>query len=370
MQNFTFLVLYIGQSLKQPLTELLLSSSSKIGVAVIVSNDYANNDTELTKLHGTHKDADKMFTAFSKLGYAAFHCKNMTYYELTDIIDRIAALLPFTSCKRLVFVFSGYGAPVKLYEDEDSNGEDEDSSGEDKENSGEEDDEDTSGKNPTEDKSGQLHTQEGWTISVAEILDAFGAYKHPKFLLFNLCQTLISGSEWSGHGNFLHLDNFSEGDNFLVAYLALPYRELQSGSLWIELLSKSFQNENNDIKIMLSDVSSTLRELYSSISLFETRFDYKLTDTVNFLAESPSDVPIPLQASITKSMIAKLQEYCQEYQLDDPDYTILPTQRGGGFYCAVTIAGESCNGAIRLDEEEAKESAAETFFQLLITSES
>ena len=367
----------VGQSLNQPLAQLLVSSTSKIGVAQIVSNDYANNDSKLTKLHGTHKDADRMFTAFSKLGYAVFHCKNMTYYELTDIIDRIAVLLPLSSCKRFVFAFSGYGAPDKQLEDKkdsagedkDSGGEDEDSSKRDEDNS-EEEDEDASREQPREDKSGQLCTQEGWTISVAEILDAFGAYQYPKLLLINLCHTLMPGSEWSGHNNFLNLDHFSEDDNFLVAYSALPYRELQTGGLWIELLSKAMQNEDNNVNIILSDISHTLRELYSFIPLFEARFDDRLTDPVNFLAESPTDLPMLLQESTTKSQTAKLQEYCEEHELGDPDFAVIPTQGGGGCYCRVTITGESYNGAIRLDKEEAKESASEVFFQLLLLSKS
>ena len=76
------------------------------------------------------------------------------------------------------------------------------------------------------------------------------------------------------------------------------------------------------------------------------------------------DVPIIPQVSITQSYTAKLQEYCQKLNLSDPNFAVLPTQRGGGFYCTVTIAGESYTGAIRLDEEEAKESAAEEVVQM------
>jgi len=76
----------------------------------------------------------------------------------------------------------------------------------------------------------------------------------------------MPGSEWSGHDNFLNLDHFSEDNNFLVAYSALPYRELQTDGLWIELLSKAMQMK---IKF-LSDIGNTLRELYSSIPFFES----------------------------------------------------------------------------------------------------
>jgi len=64
-----------------------------------------------------------------------------------------------------------------------------------------------------------------------------------------------------------------------------------------------------------------------------------------------------------------LQEYCQKFQLDDPDYTILKTQNGDGFYCKVTIANKLYTGAIRLEEVQAKESVAVEFaVQLLCLS--
>jgi len=73
------------------------------------------------------------------------------------------------------------------------------------------------------------------------------------------------------------------------------------------------------------------------------------------------DVPIIPQVSTKKSCITKLREYCQKWNLSGPDFTVLPTQGGGGFYSTVTIAGESYTGIIRLEEDEAKESAAEEF---------
>jgi len=66
-----------------------------------------------------------------------------------------------------------------------------------------------------------------------------------------------------------------------------------------------------------------------------------------------------------KSPIVKLQKYCQSSQLGDPVFTVLPTPRGDGFYCTVTVAGESYTGAIRLDEGKAKDSAAERVTQFL-----
>jgi len=238
-----------GQPLNHLLMQLSVSSVLKAGVAMIVSNDYTNNDTKLTKLHGPHKDAVEMLTTFSKLGYAVFHCKNMTYYELTDTIDHITALLPIISYKKFVFVFFGNAVLFEQQKDEDSSGEDGDNS--------EEDGQDTV------DMSGQLYTQEGWTISVAEILDYFSAYEHSKLFIFNFCQALISESS---HDKTLTLDDYTKDDNLFVVQSKLSYdQELPASGVWIELLSKAIQNdEDKDIALIINNVSNRLKELQLS----------------------------------------------------------------------------------------------------------
>jgi len=74
--------------------------------------------------------------------------------------------------------------------------------------------------------------------------------------------------------------------------------------------------------------------------------------------------------SQARSYTTKLQEYCRNFQLIDPAYTVLPEKSGGGFYSTVTIAGRSYTGALGLNGEEARESAAaEVAMQLLRLSE-
>jgi len=222
--------LYTDQPLRQLLLQISALPKSNVGVAIIVSNDYAN--TDLPQLTGTHKDAQRMSVAFSKIGYAVFHCKNMRYYELTNILEHIAALLPHISCKNVAFVFSGYAMPGKdLGYDE-------------------------------QDMSGQFYSQDGWILSLAEILDYFETYKHPKLLI---CQSVVSEQEGT---IFLNPDQFSKSENFLVACSSLPLSELQSGSLWIQLLSEAIQKQCGDIMAALNDVNSRIKELYSSTPLF------------------------------------------------------------------------------------------------------
>lgn len=97
---------------------------------------------------------------------------------------------------------------------------------------------------------------------------------------------------------------------------------------------------------------------------------FKHHATQSLWAEVSLDVPILPEETTAISFITELKEYCQKHKLGIPGYKVLPTQRGGGFCCLVTIAGEPYTGAIRLDEEEAKESAAEFAVQKLAAVES
>jgi len=84
----------------------------------------------------------------------------------------------------------------------------------------------------------------------------------------------------------------------------------------------------------------------------------------------PSWPQMAITIPIAKSHTTKLQEYCQRIQLNDPVYTVVPAQNGGGFYSTITIAGKSYTGDLELNEEEARESAAtEVAVQLLRLSE-
>ena len=76
------------------------------GVAFIVANDYSTNQSGL---HGTHRDAEKMSEAFSKLGYEVVPCRDLRQPDLIDFVGKAAAWLCHPSYKCLVFVFSGHG---------------------------------------------------------------------------------------------------------------------------------------------------------------------------------------------------------------------------------------------------------------------
>ena len=247
--------MHIGQRSSQLSLQSSPEQVQKIGLAIIVSNDYTNNEARLAKLHGAHKDADRMFTTFANLGYEVAQYKNVTSFEIISIFNEAATMphLPFYEC--LVFVFCGYGVPIE---------------------------------EPI-DTSGNFYNQEGMTFSLAEILSSkiFTSCRCPKLLFFNLCQDLMLESDWLGPAKFLNPDLFPKRDNVLVASVMLPYRELQSGSLWVELLCEAIQKQDNHITFILNAVSNSLRELYSSLSLFEvSQFVDMLTKPFSFLAGS------------------------------------------------------------------------------------
>ena len=244
-----FSLVYKQDPLKQLSMQLSLSTS-KIRVAVVVSNDYDNNESGLLKLSGTHKDAEKMLATFTELGYAVCHCKNMKIDELTDIVKHIAALLASLSCIKLVVVFSGYGRTNQHYR---------------------------CYKLP-------LYAQDGRTIiGEVQLLDFFASLKCPQLFFFNVCEDSYNKQGWFTH------DFFPKKDNTLVACSILPFKELKSGSLWVELLAEKILTQSKDITILLSDVNNRMNELYSSLRLFEPpRFDSMLKGSVNFLGESLS----------------------------------------------------------------------------------
>ena len=258
-----FSLVYIKDPLKQLSMQLSLSTS-KIGVAVVVSNDYDNNESGILKLSGTHRDAEKMLATFTKLGYAVFHCKNMRWNELTDIVKHIADLLSSPSYMKFVFVFCGYGASGKRHH-----------------------------HYYREDNSAhlQLYTQDGENmISGAKIVDFVTSFKHPKLFFFNLCQnSLLRGLEPSRLTPEILLSPGSQPktDNILVACSILPYKELHSGSLWIELLTDKICTQSKDVTMLLNDVNNRMKKLYSSLPSFEApQLVNKLTETVNILADS------------------------------------------------------------------------------------
>ena len=209
-----------------------------------------DSQTGVSKLHGAHKDAAKMLATFTKLEYAVYHCKNMTTGELTNTVNNIVAVLNSFPWEKMVFVFSGYGTPCN----------------DQKEN---------------ENLQVQLHTQEGKKLAAQNVLDNFTSFKQPKLFLFNLYQN--SPREFMP----MDLGFLPKKDNMLVACSTSPYKELNGGSLWIEILTNEILTQNKDVTIVLDDVSNRMSELYCSLPLYEApQFVNMLRRPVNLLAES------------------------------------------------------------------------------------
>ena len=250
---------------------------NKPGVAFIVSNDY-DHTVKLKTLKGTHKDAEKMVGVFTQLGYEVVARKNLTLGELIKFVSEAAAL-PYTpSYRRLVFTFSGHGVVGETLYDQYGR--------------------------PRGNASGKLCSQEGHEIEIESIIDQFKPDKYPalgrmaRLFFFDVCRgteedkgvTLLQPRGMIGKGGqFMVPDRVPKGGNILVAYSTLPNHrayELGSGSLWIKLLTEAILNQNDDIAVILTDVSSRLTEAYKSFPVFQTpQCINQLTERVNFLRE-------------------------------------------------------------------------------------
>ena len=233
-------MLYAGQPLSQfSSIESELIHRSKLGLAIIVSNDYVSNKVGLSELHGTHNDAHRTSAAFNTLGYEVVAWTNLTSSQLNSIISEAATSPHPPSYNRLVFVFNGYGI---------------------------------SGSNLIFDPYkfdiwGHIYSQEGKILHLAKLVNSLSSCKHPKLLFFNLCPILLP----KGLSKFglLNPDGSPKESNVLVACSSVEFIKRQS---WIEDLANKILTQNRDISKVLNDFP-----LSPSINLLE--------EPVNFFAE-------------------------------------------------------------------------------------
>jgi len=232
----------------------------KVGLALIVSNDYVQNERGLHELNKISNDGNKMDEALTKLGYEVVHHVNVTSLDLFHSIGEITTLLlDSKSYKRLIFIFSGYGIIADQYHDSHS----------------------TSSGN-------KIYCQEGQIVNIEGVLvDPFKSFYNPKLFFFNFCQH-SQDPPGKTYSTLFSPEKLKKEDNILIAYSMLPCKEIQSGSLWIELLSEAIQKQDNEITFILNNVSHRMKELYDSFTSFEApQFVNMLKEPVNLLAESP-----------------------------------------------------------------------------------
>jgi len=263
-----------------------MAVASRIGAAFIVSNDYRTHQSGLPALNGTHKDAEKMTVAFTNLNYEVVSRENMTKQQTIAFI-REAASLPYSSSyKRLVFVFAGHGAAGKQLFDEVGT--------------------------PSGSAGGLICTQDGGTVDIDWLINQFKPDENrpqlgrmARLFFFDVCRGTNDdvGVELTSRGfvsdrggRFLTPDRVPSHGNILVAYSTLPtYKsyEVFSGGLWISLLAEAIQTQNDDLSVVLTDVSRKLTEICrANFPYFQTpQCINQLTERVNLLGESMSQSP-------------------------------------------------------------------------------
>ena len=82
-----------------------------VGVALLVSNDYAGGRNPLPF---THDDADNMQRMFEQFNYTVFRFKNITEQQFISYYRKVADYNYPSKCKRILIYFSGHGRNGKL----------------------------------------------------------------------------------------------------------------------------------------------------------------------------------------------------------------------------------------------------------------
>lgn len=95
---------------KSVVKDVVLRHPDAIGLVVIITNDYSNT-RDLITLSGTQRDGQALSVAFSKLNFAVCWEKNVTSFQLANIIGDMAKLR-YEWVKKyrcIIFVFAGHG---------------------------------------------------------------------------------------------------------------------------------------------------------------------------------------------------------------------------------------------------------------------
>ena len=78
-----------------------------VGVALIVSNDYAGTKMKLT---GTHKDSKKMEKVFKQFRYRVIKIINVSKKDLKSYLTFLSEYNYPPTCRRIVITFAGHGS--------------------------------------------------------------------------------------------------------------------------------------------------------------------------------------------------------------------------------------------------------------------
>ncbi len=213
------------------------------GLAIIVANRYER----VSPLNGTHKDAENMEKAFTKLNFAVHLELNISKDRMEKLADEAAACTYSDIHRCIAFVFSGHG-----YNEDPTK-------------------KDTSHHN--------FIMAEDWqAVSTKVIIQKFypkkvpKIAKIPKLFFFDACRggEAMDAVPVARGGELKPLKYPPEG-NFLVAYSNMPdcksYELMGRGGIWMSALAKVLPNSDLPVESVLTQVRERVNALFQKKSL-------------------------------------------------------------------------------------------------------
>ncbi len=220
----------------QHVQSTLSQNAGAKGLAIIVANSYER----ISPLNGTHKDAENMEKAFTKLNFAVHKELNISKDRMETLADEAAACTYSDTYRCIAFVFSGHG------HNEDPNKED------------------TSHNN--------FIMAEDWqAVSTKVIIQKFYPRnvpklgKIPKLFFFDACRGGEAMDAVPVPKGVTTLKYPPEG-NFLVAYSNMPdyqsYELSGLGGLWMSELAKLLPTSDEAVGAVLTEVRAKVNRRF------------------------------------------------------------------------------------------------------------
>ena len=237
--------------------EITVNPTSK-GLAVIITNDYADVALGRPKLCWTHLDGERMRDAFEALNFDVCWKRNINQNDIQRLWHEISSF-SFDSVKHyncMAFIFSGEGE--------------------------------------SKDGDGKLIMQDDTTIDICDNFIAPvlpGNAKMigdiPKIFFIDACrgdsntETVdVPARNEATHKRSVSIAISRRGNdlqkvptegNFLVAYSTLPgcisNEYIGRGSLWLEILARHLMTSHETIEVLLTDVNMELLDFYRTHNL-------------------------------------------------------------------------------------------------------
>lgn len=246
------------------ISEAIITCPQAQGLAIIISNDYRG--TKLPPLSGTHRDLERMQSAFMRLQYGVVSRHNMIKSRLTSLLLEASQQVQYPpTYRRIVVVFAGHGT----YDD-------------------------------------QLVTQDCYHVKLDDIVNMFlpKQAQHlasiPKLFFIDACRgekedpgytCLMRSTTIPRGGKLLTISRLPSEGNYLLAYSTMygykSYEMCGKGGVWMTLLSEKLVTVNKSVLDVLTDVNKDLIDSYQDeLYIQQPELHSSLNEEINFFKEA------------------------------------------------------------------------------------